>query len=164
MPVLSSQKDPENLTMTFVAEFDAEPERVWQLWEDPRQLERWWGPPTWPATFDVHDFRPGGTSKYYMTGPAGEKAGGWWRIVTLDKPNRIEFEDGFLDDKGDPDDSMPVTSGVVTLEAIDGRTRMTSVSRFASLEQLEQLSQMGVEEGTLEAMGQIDAILAESRV
>ena len=31
--------------MTMVAEFDAAPERLWRLWENPRQLERWWGPP-----------------------------------------------------------------------------------------------------------------------
>jgi hypothetical protein len=32
--------------LVLVAEFDAPIERVWQLWADPRQLERWWGPPT----------------------------------------------------------------------------------------------------------------------
>ncbi len=164
MPVVSSDKDPENLTLTFVAEFDAPPERVWQVWEDPRQLERWWGPPTWPATFDEHDFRPGGSSKYYMTGPEGEKAAGWWRIVAVDKPNRFEFEDGFADDAGNPVENMPVTRGTVTFEEVGGRTRMTTVSRFATVEQLEQLSQMGMEEGMREAMGQIDGLLAGSRV
>ena len=44
------RKDPSSRTMTLEAEFDASPERVWQLWADPRQLERWWGPPTYPAT------------------------------------------------------------------------------------------------------------------
>ncbi|WP_210481628.1 SRPBCC domain-containing protein [Naasia sp. SYSU D00948] len=164
MPVLRSDKDPENLTLTFVAEFEAPQERVWQIWEDPRQLERWWGPPTWPATFEQHDLRPGGSSKYYMTGPAGEKAGGWWRIVSVDKPNSLEFEDGFSDERGEPAEGMPTTRGTVTFEEVDGRTRMTTISRFASLEQLEQLSQMGMEEGMREAMGQIDALLAESRV
>jgi hypothetical protein len=50
MTVMAVQKDPQNLTMTLTAEFDAPPMRVWQLWSDPRQLERWWGPPTYPAT------------------------------------------------------------------------------------------------------------------
>ena len=164
MTVVSSDKDLENLTLTLVAEFDAPQERVWQVWEDPRQLERWWGPPSWPATFDEHDLRPGGTSKYYMTGPAGEKAGGWWRVTAVEKPHSFSFEDGFADDDGNPVDSMPVTQGTVTLEDLGGRTRMICVSRFASLEQLEQLSQMGMEEGMRQAMGQIDALLVESRV
>jgi dihydrofolate reductase len=43
MTVTTVRKDPQRLTMTIEAEFDAAPERVWQLWADPRQLERWWG-------------------------------------------------------------------------------------------------------------------------
>ena len=46
--------------------------RVWALWADPRKLERWWGPPTFPATVLEHDLRPGGKVSYYMTSPEGE--------------------------------------------------------------------------------------------
>ena len=53
MTVTAVRKDPQALTMTVEAEFAASPERVWQLWADPRQLERWWGPPTYPATFQA---------------------------------------------------------------------------------------------------------------
>jgi uncharacterized protein YndB with AHSA1/START domain len=62
MTVTGIRKDPGSRTMTLDAEFDAAPERVWQLWADPRQLERWWGPPTYPATVDRHDLRPAATS------------------------------------------------------------------------------------------------------
>ena len=72
MTVISTTKDPENLTLTLVAEFDSTPERVWSVWEDPRKLEQWWGPPGWPATFTRHDFVVGGESRYHLTGPAGE--------------------------------------------------------------------------------------------
>ncbi|NNC10332.1 SRPBCC domain-containing protein [Planctomonas sp. JC2975] len=164
MTVISTARDAENLTLTFVAEFDAPPERVWQVWEDPRQLELWWGPPTWPATFDAHDLTPGGSSAYYMTGPNGEKAHGWWRTVAIDPPRRLEFDDGFSDENAVPDDGMPVTRTEVTLEPTSDGTRMTSVSRFASIEQLEQLVQMGMQEGMLQALGQIDAILADGAV
>lgn len=161
MSVLSSHKDTEALTLTFVAEFDASVERVWQVWEDPRQLERWWGPPTWPATFDRHEFVPGGRSSYYMTGPEGQKSHGWWTITSIEAPHRLEFDDGFADENGEPTGDLGATHGVVTLEPIDGRTRMTSVSRFESLEQLEQMSAMGMEEGMRGAMEQIDALLSE---
>lgn len=77
MTVVSVTKDVDALTLTFVAEFAASVERVWQVWADPRQLERWWGPPTWPATFQRHDFVVGGQSRYHMTGPEGEKSHGW---------------------------------------------------------------------------------------
>ena len=72
MTVVASTKDPEALTFTIVADLAAPPARVWQVWADARQLERWWGPPTWPATFTRHEMTVGGTSEYYMTGPEGE--------------------------------------------------------------------------------------------
>ena len=66
--------------MTITAEFDASAERVWEMWADPRELERWWGPPSFPATFVEHDLSPGGRSAYFMTGPDGQKHHGWWQI------------------------------------------------------------------------------------
>lgn len=161
MAVLSSHKDAEALSFVIVAEFDAGVERVWQIWEDPRQLERWWGPPTWPATFDGHDFVPGGSASYFMTGPEGEKSRGWWRFTAIEAPTRLEFDDGFADEKGEPVAEMGETHAVVTLEEFGNRTRMTLVTRFESLEQLEQMVEMGMEEGINQAMGQIDAIIAE---
>ncbi|MEU4420601.1 SRPBCC domain-containing protein [Actinoplanes sp. NPDC024001] len=161
MTVISSTKDVEKLTLTFVAEFDAPVDRVWQVWADPRKLERWWGPPTWPATFERYEFEPGGQVRYFMTGPDGERAHGWWTITAVDAPHRLEFDDGFADDKGEPVDVKDTTHGVVTLEAAGGRTRMTTVSTFVSAEQLERMAAMGMEEGMRQAQGQIDALLKE---
>lgn len=164
MTVISSQKNAEALSFTVVAVFDAGVERVWQVWEDPRKLERWWGPPTWPATFDSHDFVPGGKASYYMTGPGGEKSRGWWRFTAIEAPHRLEFDDGFADENGDPVPAMGTSHAVMELEAIDTRTRMTMVSTFDSAESLEKVLAMGMEEGMKQALGQIDAILAETRV
>ncbi|PRY68810.1 uncharacterized protein YndB with AHSA1/START domain [Glaciihabitans tibetensis] len=161
MTVVSIDKDTTALTLTFVAEFDATVERVWQLWEDPRQLERWWGPPNYPATFEQHEFVTGGTSKYYMTTPEGEKPRGWWTITVIEAPHRFEFDDGFADDNGDPDPAIEPGHAVVTLESIDGGTRMTTTSYFTSEEQFNRVLAMGMEEGMRDAMGQIDELLLE---
>ncbi|EIE98997.1 SRPBCC family protein [Saccharomonospora glauca] len=159
MPVTHVHKDTEALTLTFVAEFPADVNRIWRIWEDPRQLERWWGPPSWPATFEQHDFTVGGRSRYHMTGPDGDKAHGWWRITAIEAPHRLEFDDGFADDNGEPSPDMPTIHCVVTLEPTDSGTRMTTVSRFDSADQLEQLLTMGMEEGMREAMSQIDDLV-----
>lgn len=161
MTVVSTQKDVEALTMTFVAEFDASVERVWQVWEDPRQLERWWGPPTWPATFEQHDFVVGGWCRYHMTGPDGEKSRGWWKITAIEAPHRLEFDNGFADDNGEPVGTMDSMHMVITLEPVGAKTRMTTVTTFVSTQQLEELMEMGMEEGMGLAMGQIDDVLAE---
>lgn len=162
MTVISTHQDAQALTLTFVAEFDADPTRVWQVWEDPRQLERWWGPPTWPATFDRHEFAAGGQCRYHMTGPDGEKARGWWAITAVEPPRRLAFDDGFSGDDGEPlpEPGMHV---VVTLAPVDGRTRMTTVVHFVDTAQYERLAEMGMAEGMREALGQVDALLAGSR-
>ena len=164
MTVISSHKNAEALSFTVVAEFDAGVERVWQVWEDPRKLERWWGPPTWPATFDSHDFVSGGRASYYMTGPEGEKSRGWWRFTAIEAPRRLEFDDGFADENGDPVPAMGTSHAVMELEGIGNRTRMTMVSTFDSAEALEKVIAMGMEEGMKQALAQIDAILAETKV
>jgi uncharacterized protein YndB with AHSA1/START domain len=159
MSVISTEKDPENLTLTIVAEFEADPERVWDVWEDPRKLERWWGPPTYPATFTRHDFTVGGESRYHMTGPGGETPRGWWRIDTLDKPHRIDFANGLAGDDGEPAPGVEPMSGRVTFEPIAAGTRMTAVTNFTDVDQMEKMLAMGMQEGMTLAVGQIDDLL-----
>jgi uncharacterized protein YndB with AHSA1/START domain len=161
MTVTSVDKDAEALAMAIVSEFDAPIERVWQVWADPRQLEQWWGPPTYPATFEEYDLTPGGRCTYFMTGPDGNKSHGWWRVVAVDPPNRLEFENGFADASGAPNPDMPVmTMRVMLAERNGGGTRMTINTSFASVDDMEQILDMGHEEGMTAAIGQIDALLA----
>jgi uncharacterized protein YndB with AHSA1/START domain len=164
MTVIATTKDIEALPLTLVAEFDAGPERVWEVWEDPRKLERWWGPPTWPATFTRHEFVAGGESRYFMTGPAGEQPRGWWRIHAIDRPHRLEFASGFSGDDGEPAPGVEPMAGAVTFEALDPGTRMTVVMSFVDTAQMEKLSAMGMEQGLTQAVGQIDALLVRSAV
>lgn len=165
MTVTAVHKDIDARTMRLDAEFTATPERVWQLWADPRQLERWWGPPTYPATFTYHDLRPGGRVEYHMTGPAGDQPKGYWTIVEVDPPRTLVFRDGFANEDGSPNTALPEMVGRVTIAALGGgRTRMSIESTFASVEAMEQVLAMGMEEGLRQAVGQIDAILAEEGV
>lgn len=165
MTVTAVAKHPETLSMTITAEFEASPERVWRLWEDPRQLERWWGPPIWPATVTAHDLRPGGSVAYHMTGPDGDQAHGWWSIVEADPPHRLVFRDGFANADGSPNLELPVTTARVTIADLGGgRTRMEVESTFPDADAMERILAMGAEEGMTLAIGQIDAILEADAV
>jgi uncharacterized protein YndB with AHSA1/START domain len=165
MTVTAVRKDPQALSMTLDAEFDASPERVWELWADPRQLERWWGPPTYPATFTKHALAPGSRVEYHMTGPEGDQPKGFWDVVEVAPPHRLVVHDGFANDDGTPNLEMPTGVMRVAIDDIgDGRTRMSIESIFPSREAMEQLLAMGQEEGMTQALGQIDAILAEAPV
>lgn len=162
MPLTEIKKDSAALTITVVSDWDAPAERVWALWSDPRRLERWWGPPGYPATVTEHDLRPGGTVRYYMTSPEGQRHHGWWRVLEVEAPRRLVVEDGFGDAEGNPSAEMPTTRFEVSVERGEGATtRMVVESRFPSREAMEQLLAMGMEEGIAAATGQIEGVLAE---
>lgn len=162
MTVTAVRKDLAAHALVLDAEFEASPDRVWQLWADPRQLERWWGPPTYPATMTFHDLRPGGRVEYHMTGPEGDQPRGYWEIIEADPPRRLTFRDGFANADGSPNSDMPLTEAQVTIEDVGGgRTRMSIASTFPDTAAMEQLIAMGMEEGLKQAVGQIDAILTE---
>ncbi|HYY12484.1 MAG TPA: SRPBCC domain-containing protein [Kineosporiaceae bacterium] len=162
MTVTDVTTDRAERTLTITAEYPGTPELVWQLWADPRLLERWWGPPSFPATVREHDLRPGGRVTYFMTGPDGEQYHGYWVVESVDEPSALAFEDGFADADGTPSDSMPTSQARVSIEPLDADgTRMVIVSTFPSDEAMEQLVQMGMEEGMRQAVAQTDDLLRE---
>jgi uncharacterized protein YndB with AHSA1/START domain len=156
MPVTSVTKDPEKLTLTVVAEFPVPQQRLWDAWADPRQLERFWGPPFAPATFTRHDFKVGGRAEYFLTGPNGEKWNGSWKFTAVDPISSFEADDG---EDNTEDENMP-SSMKFTFDATPTGSRMTCVTRFSSVDAMEQTIP-GMEEGLRAALPQLDAMLAE---
>ncbi len=161
MSIVSVDKDYDQLSLTLVAEFDAPIERVWELWADPRRLERWWGPPTHPATVEEHDLSAGGAVAYFMTGPAGERSRGWWRVTAVAPPRSLDFTDGYANRDGTPNADTPTTAVRVRLAEKDGGgTRMELRFAFASSEHMEQLERLGAFDVFPQSVGQMDALLS----
>ena len=93
MTVCSVEKNAEAKTMVITAEFTASIANVWQLWADPRLLERWWGPPGSPVTFEQHDLTPGGTITYFMSDPdGGDRFDGTLNVVEANAPTRLVLQ------------------------------------------------------------------------
>ena len=107
MPITSVEKDLDQLTITIVADFAAPLARLWDAYADPRQIERFWGPPSYPATFLRHDAAVGGKSVYKMTGPEGDEHYGCWEWTNVDAPRSFEVVDWFADETGAPNTDLP---------------------------------------------------------
>jgi uncharacterized protein YndB with AHSA1/START domain len=161
MPITQVSSNAQDLTLTVVADYPVPVERLWDAYADPRQLERFWGPEQWPATFTRHDMAVGGESHYYMSGPDGAVSRGWFRFLAVEPLRQFEVEDGFSDETGAPNVSMPTMRMVFRFEATASGSRFIGVTTFPSIEAMEQLVQMGMMEGMRSAMGQIDAVLAD---
>jgi uncharacterized protein YndB with AHSA1/START domain len=162
MTVISVERDVDSVSLLLVAEFDAPIERVWQLWADPRQLERWWGPPTHPATMEQHDLAAGGEVTFVMTGPGGERSRGWWRVTSVDPPRSLEYTDGFANEDGTPNTETPTIAVQVKLTEKDGGTRMELCFSFDSREAMDVVERWGTFEVLPQSVGQMDALLVET--
>jgi len=163
MPVTSVTTDPEALTLTLVADFPVPVQRLWAAFADARQLERFWGPPGYPATFLDFDLSPGNRASYWMTGPDGEQFHAFWDILEVDEPRSIVVSDRFADNNGDADDSMPTVRMSLTFESTAEGSRVTNVSSFESADALEKVLAMGMAEGITQGFAQLDVVLAELR-
>lgn len=160
MTVTGIEKDEDALTLTLTAEFAAPAEQVWELWNDPRRLERWWGPPEYPATFTALDLRAGGSGRYFMTGPDGEQYHGEWAVDAVEPGRSIELHDYFTGADGVRSTEMPVSVTRVRLTEQDGTTRMVLSSSFETLADMQKLLEMQMDEGLRQAVSQMDALLA----
>ena len=156
MPLTSVNKDAAKLTLTVVGDYPVPQQRLWDAFADPRQLERFWGPPTWPATFTRHDLKVGGRAEYFLSGQNGEKWSGSWTFTAVTPISSFEAHDG--EDNAE-DEDMPA-SMKFTFDATPTGSRITIVTRFSSVEAMEQTTP-GMEEGLRAAMPQLDAVLAE---
>lgn len=161
MPITSITKDVDALTLTVVADFSATPRRLWDAYLDPRMLERFWGPPAYPAVFTRHDGFVGGRSEYTMTGPEGDQSRGYWEWLSVDEMKGFEVRDGFVGADGKPNDQMPSMRMSFTFEATPDGSRVSTTTYFNSIDELQQLLDMGMEEGMTAAMGQMDDVLAD---
>ena len=160
MPLTNVSNDPAAKTVTLIAEFDAPVERAWQLFADPRQLEQWWNPPGFPLTITDHDLSVGAMLRAHVTTPDGQKIHAYWLITAVDPPRSMEWEDGFLDDKLEPNPEMPLSTMRLTLaDRAGGGTLMTIVAGFQSAEAMQEYLDMPIEEQMRVTLGQADALL-----
>ncbi|SCY61512.1 Uncharacterized conserved protein YndB, AHSA1/START domain [Microbacterium sp. LKL04] len=163
MPVTDITTDTDNLTMTLTADVDAPVDRLWRAFTQPRQLERFWGPPGWPATFTAFDFTVGGHADYAMTSPQGEKSRGTWEFLAIDEGRSFEVLDAFADENGEPMSGFPSMRMRFSFDETATGSRLSNITYFTSVEALEQVVAMGAVEGSRMAMNQLDTVLHDLR-
>ena len=158
MPLTSIRQDAATLTLTVVGDYPVTQQRLWDAFADPRQLERFWGPPFAPATFTRHDLRVGGRAEYFLRLPDGNTWNGSWKFTAVNPISSFEARDG----EGNVDDPNMPASMKFTFETTPMGSRLTCVTWFESVEAMEQTIP-GMEEGLRAAIPQLDAVLAEQR-
>ena len=138
---------------------------VWQVWSKCEHLQHWWAPAGWSVPVCKMDFRVGGIWHYCMKGPMpdGSEMESWGLTVYQEivEPERIVALDQFADAEGNVAADMPKMLNTVTFTDVDGQTKVTSHTEFATAADLATAIQMGMEEGLSQSWDQLDAHLRQ---
>ena len=163
MTVTAVRKDAETLTMTVDAEFVARrPSECGRCGPIHASWSAGGARPPTPPPSPPTTSAPGSRVEYHMTGPEGDQPRGYWEILEAEPPRSLVFRDGFANTDGSPNPELPSMTARVAIEDIGGgRTRMSIESSFPDAAAMEQILAMGAEEGLTQAIGQIEAILAD---
>lgn len=102
---------------------------VFNAFQDPAQLAKWWGPDGFTNSFEVFEFRPGGMWIFRMHGPDG-----------TDYPNESEFLEIVPNSLVRLRHTVqPIFEATISLEATESGTQVTWVSVFENEEFAEKL-------------------------
>ena len=135
-----------------VREFDAPPELVFRAHTDPEVVARWLGPRGMQMEVLEHDARTGGSYRYVHRSRDGEfRFRGVFHTVVPDKliVQTFEYE-------GRPD---RVSLDRARFEDVDGRTRLTIHSMFASVQERDEMVASGMENGVRDSMERLAEVL-----
>ncbi len=159
-------KDLDNKTLVIEYLADGPKEKVWRAYTDKEWFEKWWGPEGWQTTTKEFDFREGGRIHYDMH-CVDKNQGEWFdqhswglmEVQNIDEGNSFVYKDSFSDETGTVNQEMP--SMVVTNEFTEenGKTRIVSRSVADSVEQIEELIKMGIEEGYSSQLNRLELLL-----
>ena len=129
-------------TITMEREFDAPPALLFRAYSDSDAMKAWYGPNGFTITVIAMDFRVGGLFRFTMRGPDG-----------TDYPNRMMYREIVPNERlvyrhgSDIDNDPNAFEVVTTFKAIGpGRTLLTKVSTFPSVEARNAVMKFGAVE------------------
>lgn len=148
---------PSDTEFAMSRQFDAPRKQVFAAYTDPEAIAQWWGQRDSTTVVDQHDCRPGGTWRYIQKHPdQGIEYAFRGEYLEVQAPERLvntfEFE------------GMPghVVIDTAVFEELDGKTRVTVISKFDTKEERDGMLQTGMEDGANESWDQLDEYLASS--
>lgn len=151
--------DKENNTLNVKREFNANLALVWEAWTNPEIIDQWWAPKPWRAETKTMDFCEGGYWLYAMVSPENKKHWGRQDYHKIVLQSSFSGTDVFCDEHGNVNPELPTTSFENVFTESNGKTFVTITSKYASLEMIEKVLEMGMKEGLTMALESLDGVL-----
>jgi uncharacterized protein YndB with AHSA1/START domain len=144
--------DKDKLEVRIKRLFDATPERMWKAYTDPADLAQWWD----NTKIETNDVRVGGKWRYVSTDDDGKVHAFRGEFKELEEPRKIvrtfEYE---------PWAGHVMTETVMLEPRGDNRTAMTTISKYANLDDLEGMVNSGMERGATAGLDRLAKLVEE---
>ena len=135
---------PSDREVMMVRVFDAPRRMVFDAFTKCELLKRWFGPRGWSLVECQSDFRPGGSFRFLLGGPNGERMGMRGKVREVVRPDRVVHAESFDDYPGE---------SVVTTTFVEqgGKTTVTIVVQYESKQIRDAVVASGMEHGAAES-------------
>ncbi len=151
--------DKGNNAVFVTREFAAERSAVWDAFTKQEILDRWWAPKPWLSKTKRMDFTVGGRRFYAMVSPEG---GEHWSIqdfTSISPTTNFKFFDAFADRDENINPALPSSEWDLNFSEQNGTTAVKITIEHKTLADLEQIIQMGFQEGFTTTLTELDNIL-----
>jgi uncharacterized protein YndB with AHSA1/START domain len=137
--------------------FDAPKAKVWRAFSEPELVVQWLGPRKYKMEIDKWDMKPGGSYRYLHKGDDGSEFGFHGLIHGIYGQDKVvqTFEFEGLPEPGH------VAMDTLLLEEQDGKTKVTTISVFQTVEDRDGMIQSGMEGGVTEGHERLDELLVK---
>lgn len=152
-PFLETDMKKYNVEITRV--FDAPIEQVWEAWQDPSLVKKWWGPKGFTCPVAEMDFREGGSSLVGMRSPQGQDMYNTWTYQSITPMKEIRYILNFTDNAGNKlnpaDIGLPAAipedvPHEITLKDLGGKTEVRVTEMGYGAPEVAEMSKMGMEQ------------------
>lgn len=145
---------PSDREIVIEREFDAPRHLVWEALTKPEHVRRWYGLRAMSMTVCEIDLRPGGRWRYAQATPDGREFAFSGEYREVEPPERLVSTEGW--------EAMPGHEYVatLTLEEVDGRTKLRNRLLYQSREDRDGHLQSGMEGGMNESFDRLAELLS----
>lgn len=148
---------PSDRELVMTRVFDAPRNLVFRVFTDPEAIPHWWGERAHATTVDHYDFQVGGKWQYTTRDNEGNQIVFSGKFEDIDPPARLVSS---FEVEGSPE---MISTDIHTFEERDGKTILSTYSRFSSREERDSMLDTGVTQGWGETLDRLEQHLEAMR-
>lgn len=154
-------QDGDSASVYVMKIYNADVSKVWDYFTKSELLDLWWAPKPWKCETRSQEFKNGGTWLYSMVGPYGERHYAQVEYGEITQHRSFDGTDSFCDENGNANPDFPEAKWLFGFTGVEEGTKVTINIHFASEQAMNQILEMGFEQGFKAGLDQLEEILSQ---